>query len=112
MCGGTARRQHHRQQEQMRQETLLRDAQEEAARQQERMMQMQMDADRRQQEALRQIAESSKQPFKVRSAAEATTPAMRTKQKPSSSQSSLSSLRIQRTPATNVGLGASGTNVP
>ena len=112
MCGGVAKRQHHRQQEQMRQETLLRNAQEEAERQQQRMMQMQQDAASRQQEALRQIAESSKQPFKVRSAAEATTPAMRTKQKPSSSQSSLSSLRIQRTPATNVGMGASGPNVP
>ena len=76
---------------------------------QARMASMQADADRRQQEALRAIAESSKQPFKVKTAADATTPLMRTRQKQDTAN--LASLRINRTPGTNIGMGTSGTNI-
>jgi len=76
---------------------------------QARMASMQADADRRQQEALRAIAESSKAPFKVKTAADAVTPLMRTRRKQDTAN--LASLRINRTPGTNIGMGASGTNI-
>ncbi len=114
MCGGgAARREHHRQQEQMRAETAQRNIFEQAERDRQaelvRMQQMQADADQRQQAALRAIAESSKQPFKVKTAADATTPLMRTRQKQDTAN--LASLRINRTPGTNIGMGTSGTNI-
>jgi len=114
MCGGgAARREHHRQQEQMRAETAQRNIYEQAERDRQaeiaRMQQMQNEANQRQQEALRMIAESSKAPFKVRTGEMATTPIMRTKQK--QSQTGVSSLRINRTPGTNIGMGVSGTNI-
>ena len=112
MCGG-GRRAHHRAQEQMRAETAQRNIFEQAQRDRQmelnRMMAMQQDADRRQQDALRMIAESSKQPFKVRTAADATTPLMRTRQK--TTPTGVASLRINRTPGTNIGMGSSGTNI-
>lgn len=112
MCGG-GRRAHHRAQEQMRAETAQRNIFEQAQRDRQaeldRMMAMQQEADKRQQDALRMIAESSKQPFKVKTAADATTPLMRTKQK--SSGTGVASLRINRTPGTNIGMGSSGTNI-
>ena len=111
MCGGQAA--HHKQQEQMRAETRQRDIAEQAERDRQaeiaRMQQMQEAANQRQQEALRAIAESSKQPFKVKTAADATTPLMKTKQK--SSGAGIASLRINRTPGTNIGPGTSGTNI-
>ena len=76
---------------------------------QDRMVAMQQEADRRQQEALRMIAESSKQPFKVKTAADATTPLMRTRQK--QSPTGVAALRINRTPSTNIGMGIGGTNI-
>jgi hypothetical protein len=88
MCGG-GRRQHHRQQEQMRAETAQRNIFDQAQRDRQaeldRMTAMQQEADRRQQDALRMIADSSKQPFKLRTAAEAATPLLRTKSENSTS---------------------------
>jgi type VI protein secretion system component Hcp len=111
MCGGNAA--HHKQQEQMRAETRMRDIQEQAERdrqaEQARMQAMQEAAAQRQQEALRQIAESSKQPIKIKTAADAATPLLKTKQKQATS--GLASLRINRTPGTNIGTGTSGTNI-
>ena len=112
MCDG-GRRAHHRQQEQMRAETAQRDIFEQAQRDRQaeldRMMAMQAAADRRQQEAMKMIAESSKAPFKVKTAADATTPLMRTKQK--QNPTGIAALRINRTPSTNIGMGTSGTNI-
>ena len=112
MCGG-GRREHHRQQETMRAETAQRNIFEQAQRDRQaeldRMLAMQADADQRQQAALRMIAESSKAPFKVKTAADATTPLMRTRQKQDTAN--LASLRINRTPGTNIGMGTSGTNI-
>ena len=112
MCGG-GRREHHRQQETMRAETAQRNIFEQAQRDRQaeldRMLAMQADADQRQQSALRAIAESSKAPFKVKTAADATTPLMRTRQKQDTAN--LASLRINRTPSTNIGMGTSGTNI-
>ena len=112
MCGG-GRREHHRQQETMRAETAQRNIFEQAQRDRQaeldRMLAMQADADQRQQSALRAIAESSKAPFKVKTAADATTPLMRTRQKQDTAN--LASLRINRTPGTNIGMGTSGTNI-
>jgi len=114
MCGG-GRRAHHRQQEQMRAETAQRNIYEQAERdrqaEQARMQAMQADADRRQQEALRAIAESSKQPFQVRTMADAGTPIMRTKQKAADARRGITDLRISRTPNVNIGTGSSGTNI-
>lgn len=114
MCpGNQRRREHHRAQETMRAETAQRNIFEQAQRDRQaelvRMQQMQADADQRQQAALRAIAESSKQPFKVKTAADATTPLMRTRQKQDTAN--LASLRINRTPGTNIGMGTSGTNI-
>ena len=116
MCGGgAARREHHRQQEQMRAETRQRDIYEQAERDRQaeaaRMQAMQDAANARQQEALRMIMETSKQPFKVKTAADATTPLMRTRQKPRGTATGVASLRINRTPGTNVETGTSGTNI-
>jgi len=114
MCGG-GRAAHHRQQEQMRAETAQRNIFEQAQRDRQaeldRMMAMQQEADKRQQDALRMIAESSKQPFKVKTAADATTPLMRTRQKAPGGATGIASLRINRTPGANIGAGASGTNI-
>jgi len=114
MCGG-GRRAHHRQQEQMRAETAQRNIFEQAQRDRQseidRMMAMQQEADRRQQDALRMISESSKQPFRLRTAAEAATPLLKTKQKTAQAQRGVSSLRISRTPGTNIGMGEGGTNI-
>jgi len=115
MCFGSSKKQHHRQQEQMRAETRQRDIYEQAQRDRQaeidRMMAMQAAADKRQQEALAMIAESSKQPFKLRTAAEAATPLLKTKQKTAQAQRGVSSLRISRTPGTNIGMGEGGTNI-
>ena len=114
---GSRRRAHHRQQEQMRAETRQRDIYEQAQRDRQaeidRMMAMQQEADRRQQDALRMIADSSKQPFKLRTAAEAATPLLKTRQKTAQAQRGVSSLRINRnrTPGTNIGMGQGGTNI-
>jgi hypothetical protein len=114
MCG-SKKREHHRQQEQMRAETAQRNIYEQAERdrlgEQARMQAMQADADRRQQEALRAIAESSKQPFQVRTMADAGTPIMRTKQKAADARRGIADLRIARTLGTNTGAGTSGTNI-
>ena len=114
MCGG-GRREHHRQQEQMRAETAQRNIFEQAQRDRQaeidRMTAMQAEADKRQQEALKMIAESSKVPFKVKTAADATTPLMRTRQKATGTAASIASLRINRTPGTNIEMGTSGTNI-
>ena len=111
MCSG--RREHHRQQEQMRAETAQRNifdqAQRDRQKELDRMMAMQAEADKRQQEALKMIAESSRQPIKVKTAADARTPIMRTKQK--TSATGIASLRINRTPSTNIGISTSGTNI-
>jgi hypothetical protein len=77
----------------------------------DRMQALQTEANQRQQEALKMIAESSKVPMKVKTAAEATTPLMRTRQKAPGTTTGVSSLRINRTPGTNVDLGTSGTNI-
>jgi len=114
MCGG-GRREHHRQQEQMRAETAQRNIFEQAQRDRQaeldRMTSMQAEADKRQQEALRMIAESSKQPFKIKTGADATTPLMATKQKSAGAATGVASLRINRTPGTNIGMGTGGTNI-
>jgi len=77
--------------------------------QEERMLAFQTAANKQQQEALAAIAAASKAPVKVGGAESATTPIMRTKQKQATAN--LASLRINRTPGTNIGIGASGTNV-
>ena len=115
MCFGSKKKQHHQQQEQMRAETAQRNIFEQAQRDRraeiDRMMAMQAAADKRQQEALAMIAESSKQPFKLRTAAEAATPLLKTRQKTAQAQRGVSSLRISRTPGTNIGMGEGGTNI-
>jgi len=112
MCGG-AKRAHHANVERERYESLQRSIAEQAERdrqlQIDRMTAMQAESDKRQQEALKMLAESSRQPFKVKTAADATTPIMRTKQKPSAT--GIASLRINRTPSTNIGISTSGTNI-
>ena len=114
MCGG-AKRAHHANVERERYENLQRGIAEQAERdrqaQMDRMAAMQVESDKRQQEALKMIADSSKVPFKVKTAAEATTPLMRTRQKSSGSATGLASLRINRTPGANIGAGTSGTNI-
>ena len=115
MCIGSSKKQHHAAQERMRAETAQRNIYDQAERDRQaeiaRIQAMQADADRRQQQALQAIADSSKQPFKVRSAAEATTPLLRTRQKSAGAATGVASLRIKRTPGTNIGMGASGTNI-
>jgi hypothetical protein len=113
MCG---RPEHHRQEDIRRaaaEAGAMREAAERARREQEeRMIAFQTEANNRQQEALKAIADSSKMPIKVKTAAEATTPLMRTKQKQPGAQTGIASLRINRTPGYNIGsMGASGTNV-
>ena len=72
-----------------------------------RMTKMQLEADARQREVLRMIADTAKQAFKTK--ADAITPLLRTKRK--ASTANVASLRINRTPGTNVGVGSSGTNI-
>ena len=116
MCpGNQRRREHHRQQEQMRAETAQRNIYEQAERDRQaelaRMQQLQNEANMRQQQALAAIAESSKQPIKIKTGEEAATPIMRTRQKSAEARRSLADLRISRTPAANIGAGTSGTNI-
>ena len=115
MCFGSSKKQHHQTEERKRYNAIQNEMLDRAerARQAEtqRMQAMQADADRRQQEALRAIADSSKQPFKLRTAAEAATPLLKTKQKTAQAQRGVSSLRIGRTPGTNIGMGQGGTNI-
>lgn len=114
MCDG-GKRAHHAAEERMREENRQRGLYEQAQRDRQaeldRMTALQTEANKRQQEALQMIAESSKVPMKVKTAAEATTPLMRTRQKAPGTTASIASLRINRTPGTNVDLGTSGTNI-
>lgn len=111
MC--TGRPAHHIEEEKRRawaESRAMQETAEKARREQEeRMMAFQAQAQKQQMEALQAIAESSKQPVKVKTGEEATTPLMRTRQK--SSTSNIASLRINRTPGTNIGTGISGTNI-
>ena len=117
MCGGgAARREHHRQQEQMREETRIRDAMEAMQREQEaarraeieRMSAMQTAAETRQQEAMKTIADVVKAPVKVKTMADAATPILRTRQKTPRKAKGVASLRINRTPSTNISAEPSG----
>jgi hypothetical protein len=113
MCGG--RPQHHIEEEKRRaaaEAGAMREiAERERRAQEERMRAFQEEANKQQVAALQMIAESSKAPVKVKTATEATTPLMRTRQKAPGKTASVSSLRINRTPGTNIDLGTSGTNV-
>ena len=115
MCFGSSKKQHHQTEERKRynaiQNEVLDRAQRDRQTELDRMMAMQQEADKRQQDALRMIADSSKQPFKLRTAAEAATPLLKTKQKTAQAQRGVSSLRIGRTPGTNIGMGQGGTNI-
>jgi hypothetical protein len=106
---------HHKQEEIRREGGMQAAAQHQAEldrrAQMDRMAAMQAEADKRQQDALRMIVDSSKQPFKLRTAAEAATPLLKTKQKTAQAQRGVSSLRIGRTPGTNIGMGQGGTNI-
>lgn len=117
MCDpfGSQTRAHHRQQEQMRAESAQRGMIEAAERarqaEQQRMLAFQQAAQKQQEEALAAIVASSKSPMKVKGTEDATTPLMRTKQKQSGAQAGIASLRINRTPGTNLSMGTSGTNI-
>ena len=115
MCFGSSKKQHHQTEERKRynalQNEILDRAQRDRQAELDRMTAMQQEADKRQQDALRMIADSSKQPFKLRTAAEAATPLLKTKQKTAQAQRGVSSLRIGRTPGTNIGMGQGGTNI-
>ena len=112
MCGG--RPEHHRQ-EDIRREAAQRGAMMEQAErdrraQEERMMAFQAAANKQQQEAMAAIAAANRVPVRTGAAEAAGTPIMRTKQK--QAPTSLSSLRINRTPGSNIGgMGTSGTNI-
>ena len=114
MCGG-AKKAHHAAVERERYENIQRGIADQAERDRQAqltaMKTMQEAADKRQQETLQMIADSSKQPFKVKTAADATTPLMRTKQKSAGAATGVASLRINRTPGTNIGMGTGGTNI-
>ena len=117
MCGG--RPQHHIEEEKRRAAAEVGRLAAEAERlrkaQEERMMSFQAEANQRQEQALAAIVESAKAPVKVKTAAEATTPLMRTRQKPSGKSTGVASLRINRPSVTNlgtnVGTGISGANI-
>jgi|694.fasta_scaffold59203_9 hypothetical protein len=116
MCDpfGSQTRAHHRQQEQMRAESAQRGMIEQAERdrraQEERMIAFQTAASKQQQEAMAAIAAANRLPVKTGASEAAATPLMRTKQK--QTPTSLASLRINRTPGSNIGgMGSSGTNV-
>lgn len=113
MC--TGRPQHHIEEEKRRaaaEAGAMREiAERERAAQEARMLAFQEAANKQQMAALQRIAESSKAPMKVRTAADATTPLMRTRQKSPGSAVGIASLRINRTPGTNVEMGTSGTNI-
>jgi len=113
MCFGRPR--HHTEEEKRREAAYIADVEQKAAAaqqaQMDRLAAFQQEAATRQTEALRQITESSKQPYKIRTAAEAGTPIMRTRQKSAEARRGLASLRISRTPSTNVGMETGGTNI-
>lgn len=117
MCGG--RPQHHIEEEKRRAAAAEGRLREEAKRdreaQEQRLMALQAKAEERQQEVLTTIIESAKQPVKVKTALDATTPLMSTRQKPSKKAAGVASLRINRAPdtnlSTNVGTGISGVNI-
>lgn len=117
MCGG--RPQHHIEEEKRRAAAEAGRLREEAERarkaSEERMMAYQAAAEERQQQALATIVETAKQPVKVKTALDATTPLMSTRQKPSKKATGVASLRINRAPdtnlSTNVGTGISGVNI-
>ena len=110
---------HHRQENIRRQAAEAGRLREEAERarkaSEERMMAYQTAAEERQQQALATIVETAKQPVKVKTALDATTPLMSTRQKPSKKATGVASLRINRAPdtnlSTNVGTGISGVNI-
>ncbi len=112
MCFG--RPEHHRQEEIRRaaaEAGAMREIADRERRAQEKRLQaFQEAANKQQMEALKMISESSKQPFKTKTIAD-TTPIMRTKQKQPGTAASISSLRINRTPGTNINVGTSGTNI-
>jgi hypothetical protein len=117
MCGG--RPQHHIEEEKRRAAAELGAQREIAAAErkayEERMQALQAKTEERQQEVLTTIIESAKQPVKVKTALDATTPLMSTRQKPSKKAAGVASLRINRNPdtnlSTNVGTGISGVNI-
>jgi hypothetical protein len=117
MCGG--RPQHHIEEEKRRAAAeagaLRQEAEKLRKAQEERMMAHQAAAEERQQEVLTTIVESAKQPVKVKTAADATTPLMSTRQKAAGKATGVASLRINRAPSTNlstnVGTGISGVNI-
>ena len=113
MCFG--RPKHHTEEEKRREAAYIagieRQAEADRQAQLDRLTAFQQEAAARQTEALRQITESSKQPYKIRTAADAATPIMRTRQKSSEARRGLASLRISRTPSTNVGMETGGTNI-
>jgi Tfp pilus assembly protein PilE len=115
MCGGgAARREHHKREEEKRAQAAMQAIADQAERNRQaemaRMQELQTAAEQRQQAALQQIAETSRQPVQVKTGEDATTPLMRTKKK--KERAGISSLRINRTPSTNVGGGStSGTNI-
>jgi len=109
------RPEHHRQEDIRRaaaEAGAMRETAERQRREQEqRMLAFQQVAQKQQEEALAAIVASSKAPMKVKTAEDATTPLMRTKQKKFGAQAGIASLRINRTPGTNLGMGTSGTNI-
>ena len=113
MCRGRPR--HHIEEENRRQAAYIADLQQKSQDalqlQMDRLTTFQEEANTKQTEALRQITESAKQPYKIRTAAEAGTPIMRTRQKSAEARRNLASLRISRTPSTNVGMETGGTNI-
>lgn len=113
MCGGKARERERkaRQRAEGRMYDLQRQADADRQAEADRLQAFQQQAAQQQQQALQAIAEASKQPFKVKTAEEATTPLMRTKQKSASATKGVASLRINRTPGTNIGMGTGGTNI-
>ena len=109
------RRPEHHRQEDIRREAAQRGAMMEQAErdrraQEERMIAFQAAATKQQQEAMAAIAAANRLPVKTGASEAAATPLMRTKQK--QTPTSLASLRINRTPGSNIGgMGSSGTNV-
>lgn len=107
MCFGGGNNAHHQEEEKRRQGGM------EAARahqaeldrraQADRMRRMQEEADRVQQEMLNRIVSSSKQPYQVRTQADASTPLMRTRRKSDNQRRGVADLRIARTPGINTG---------
>ena len=113
MCRG--RPQHHIEEEKRRyaaEQAAIRDAAEREMRaQEERMKQMMEAADRRQQEMLATIEQSSKQPYKTRTAEDAGVPILGMRNKSAAKKTSIRDLRIARNPTLNVGSQETGTNL-